>query len=175
MGLFPATSGGTSTPIQVDAFAFGQMDGSTFGTFTASANRVYWNPITIPFDYNISRFVCTNGTSTTTRSLNIGIYTTDGTRMYETGDTSLTTPANSALLYVTPNSPVLLPAGTYFLAFRSTSSTSYLGYNYSSDPDANFDGHFLVQSSSTGALPATMASAQRSSSPYAPIVALNRT
>jgi hypothetical protein len=177
MGLLPTTSGGTSTPLLVHALAFGQSDQTALTTLTVSANVVYWHPLTIHFDYNIKRFGWANSTNTGNRSINVGIYTTDGTKLYETGTTSFTSPTASVPHYITPAAPVFLPAGTYYIAFRSSAGVQHVAYNYGNAETMNLDAGLLSQNQGGGSttLPATMASAIRQTVLSSPVVTLHRT
>jgi hypothetical protein len=177
MGLLPTNSGGTSTPLMVHALSFGQSDTTILGNTTLSGNLCYWYPITIPFDYSIKRFGWGNHTSTSTRTINIGIYTTDGTKLYETGNTTFTTPTASVPHYITPATPVFLPAGTYYIAFRS-GGFPFIAFDYSSAESASLDAGQLIEQQ-TGSPPATlptdMSNAVRATAQHVPVVTLHRT
>jgi hypothetical protein len=180
MGLMPQSSSGSGTPLVVHAGSFSQAEIASHNGNTLTANRVYWHPITIPFDYVVNRMAWCNGwQSNATRNINMGVYSSDGTKLFETGVTTFTTPPQNRTYYATLSSPMFLPRGSYYLAFRSSTTTLVWAWSFDSAGIAkNLDGGLLeqTQSGTPTTLPNDMTSAIRQSTEHnAPIVGLLRT
>lgn len=78
-----------------------------------AANLGIFIPLMLPFQYPVARvFICNGGT--VTKNFDIGIYTTDGARIFSTGATAQS--GASAIQYVTVSPQVVLVPGTYYMA-----------------------------------------------------------
>lgn len=100
------TSVGRSAPVAVDWVA----------------NTACYIPVVLPWPYPVQRVWWCNGTTTTTTNVDFGIYTSSGQQLYHTGSTAM----GSANLsqYVTPATPFVLPAGTYYFAWTCDNTTA---------------------------------------------------
>ena len=121
------------------------------------ANSAFYVPVFLPFSYPVRRVFWVNGSSVTSVSMDFGIYTADGTRLYSTGST-----AESAInvpQYTTPTNFLLAP-GAYYFALSCTSITANRGGQGSvaaTVPRLRLAG--LLQQASVATLPATMTGA----------------
>lgn len=84
-------------------------------TFNWVANQAVYMPVAIPWPYPVNRVFWVNGSTITTSNVDFGIYTPSGSRIYSTGSTALT--ATGAPQFVTPATPFVLPAGSYYFAY----------------------------------------------------------
>lgn len=113
------------TPLHIHSFsrytAAGQM-GYVGGVVSASnlatrswpaASLALYIPLMLPFEYTVSRVFICNG-STVTKNFDIGVYTTDGAKIFSSGATAQS--GASSIQYVTLGSQVTLPPGSYYLA-----------------------------------------------------------
>lgn len=121
----------TALPLFVPASRWGrhvaasQISNVTLGANQATtwvANLVQYNPVALPWDYPVNRVWWMCGSTTTTSNVDFGIYTFDGTRIYNTGSTPEGT-ANTAT-YVTPGTPFVLSAGLYYFAWTCDNTTN---------------------------------------------------
>lgn len=86
-----------------------------------SANLAVYIPFSLPWSYTVRRVFVGNG-ATLNGNIDIGIYNSAGARQYSSGSTAQA--GTSAIQYITLGSPLVLAAGTYFLAVASNSATA---------------------------------------------------
>lgn len=89
-----------------------------------AANQAFYYPFFLPWPYPIRRVFWANGSSVTSTNFDFGIYTADGTRIYNT--TSTAASGASVLQYVTPTEFLLAP-GRYYMAISCSSTTASRG------------------------------------------------
>ena len=122
------------------------------------ANTAFYVPIFLPWFYPVRRVFWVNGSSVTSVSMDFGIYTADGTRLYSTGSTAEA--GALAPQYTTPGTSLLLSPGAYYFALSCTSTTAGRGGQGSTGatvPRLRLAG--LFQQASVATLPATMTGA----------------
>jgi len=119
------------------------------------ANLVTYAPVFLPFPYPCNRFFWVNGTTTTSTNVDCGIYSWDGTRIFNTGSTAQGTA--STVQYVTPSSVFVLDAGRYYFAWTCNNTTNR-GYsmNAVSGQSAGRLAGLLEETTGSFGLPATM-------------------
>jgi len=77
------------------------------------ALKTYYVPIKLPWSFRAKRIYIVNG-ATASGNLDLGIYSKDGTRIFNAGSTAQA--GTSAPQYVTITNDILLPPGYYYLA-----------------------------------------------------------
>lgn len=89
-----------------------------------SASLGIYIPLTLPFPYPVARVFIANG-ATVTKNFDIGVFTSDGARIFSTGAQAQS--GASALQYVTVSPQILLPPGSYYLAvtMSGTNGTTF--------------------------------------------------
>lgn len=87
------------------------------------ANTGFYVPVYLPWSYPVKRVFWINGTDVTSVSMDFGIYTANGTRLYSTGSTAQ---SGASTVQYTAADLLLLP-GRYFFALSCTSTTAARG------------------------------------------------
>lgn len=117
------------------------------------ANLAIYTPFSLPFNYPVMRVWWYNGATITTTNVDMGIYTSDGTKIYSTGST--TQSGASALQYVTVSPDIMLYAGErYYLAWTCDNTTNRSNGITMGDAGGG-RAYGLLQQSSALPLPAT--------------------
>jgi len=98
------------------------MGGGTPGALTWTANQAVYMPVSIPWPYLVARVFWVNGSTITSTSADFGIYTASGAKIYSTGSTAMA--GASSIQYVTPGTPFILDAGSYFFAWACNNTTN---------------------------------------------------
>ena len=161
MADFPPRGSQPATPLHVRAYTLGLgLEAQTLANFSQGppttttwvANLVQYNPVSLPYDYPVSRVWWTNGGTVTTTNVDFGIYTADGTRIYNTGSTTMV--GVTSVQYVTPTAFVL-PAGAYYFAWTCDNTTGR-AQTYSGSALASQMVGLLEETTGAFGLPATM-------------------
>ena len=92
-------------------------------SLTWVANLCIYIPMTLPWDYPVSRVFWVNGATITSTDASFAIYSDDGTRIYTTGAVAMSGASNNSQ-YVTPSTPFVLSAGSYFFAWSCNNSAN---------------------------------------------------
>jgi hypothetical protein len=174
MGLFPNTSS-IPTPLVVHQGQYGTQEFSNAspGNFEPTAHRIYYMPLLLPFDYTAVRIGWITGSSPSgTRDVEIGLYSNDGSRIYTTS-TSTFASLGGTTYYFTPAAPWRIPAGTYYLAFQSSTTPNVLAFGTGATIGQGLEEGALLEDAASMGLPATMANAAPSDTRQ-PIVVLTR-
>ncbi len=108
--------------------------------------------MSIPFEYLVQRVWWVNGTTITSTSVDMGIYTFDGRRLYSTTPTAMV--GASSVQYATLGTPLLLGPGRYYLAWACNNTTARAyATAIASVTQGRLDG--FLQQTSAATLPAT--------------------
>ena len=94
--------------------------GSAWVSSSLVANEAYYIPISLRRSYMLRSMWMLNG-SAVAQNVDIGIYSIDGTRLWSNG--SVAQGAANALVIYALGTPMLLPAGTYYLAIVGSSGS----------------------------------------------------
>lgn len=94
----------------------------TVGAITWVANQAVYMPMSLPWPYPVRRVFWINGSTNTTTNIDFGIYTPSGKLIYSTGSTAMGTV--SVPQFVTPTTPFILPAGSYYFAWTCDNTAS---------------------------------------------------
>lgn len=94
----------------------------TLAAVTWVANLISYAPITLPFPYPVKRAFWINGSTITSTNVDFGVYSWEGTLIYNTGSTAMS--GASSVQYVTPGTDFILDAGRYYLAWSCNNTTS---------------------------------------------------
>lgn len=116
------------------------------------ANLICYIPIWLPYPYDVKRVFWVNGSTNTSTNVDFGIYSWDGTRIYNTGSTVMGTV--STVQYVTPTEFVL-DAGRYYFAW-TCSNTTNRGYTLTQANIPARASGLLEETPGGFGLPATM-------------------
>lgn len=121
------------TPMHVAAATFGReeeiagMNNTSAGAGSVIAwvaKLVTYMPICLPWDYHVKRVWWVNGSTVTSGNVDMGVYSADGVRIYNTGSTAQV--GVNQLQYVTPGTDFMLIGGTnYYVAWTCDSTTSH--------------------------------------------------
>ena len=120
---------------------------------TWTAKLISYAPVWLPFPYPVNRVFWANGSTNTTTNVDFGVYTWDGTRIYNTGSTAMGTV--STIQYVTPGTTFVLAPGPYYFAWTCDNTTSR-GYSMSGTANASRLAGLLQETTAGFGLPATM-------------------
>lgn len=93
---------------------------ATPAAITWVANLAIYVPVTFPVPYPVRRMFWCNGT-TADANVDVGVYTTGGTRLYSSGSTAQS--GTSSLQYVSLSSELVLH-GRCYLAFACSSASA---------------------------------------------------
>lgn len=115
------------------------------------AKLVGYFPMSIPYPYPVKRVFWVNGSTITTSNVDFGIYTWDGTRIYNTGSTAMS--GASAMQYVSAD--FVLQPGRYYFAWTCDNTTSR-GYAIAGSANSGRLSGLLEETTGTFGLPATM-------------------
>jgi hypothetical protein len=172
MGLLPTLPGGIATPPVIHTGQYGNADRNLSSSGPSPvANTVYYQGITIPFDYNARSLLWANGNASTTRDVCFGLYSNDGVLIYDSGVVGFTSPATGQKHSITPTSPWFVPAGTYYFAFQTSSTAAIHCWDSVLSPDTAL----LYETRGSMGLPSTMVNATAGGDHLAPVIALTRT
>lgn len=102
--------------------------GSPFTTTSGSwvANQAIYLPFVLPWRYPFRRVCWMNG-GLQSGSIDVGIYTVNGGRIWSNGGVAAA--GGNQLQYVTPASPVLLSPGRYYFAMAQSGNGTMWGCN----------------------------------------------
>lgn len=113
-----------------------EMPSSTpFNSTSFGISTAIYVPMQIPMPYPVKRVFWTNGTSSQAMSVDFGIYTPDGRRIYSTGSTTAVSSTVAAPQYTSVATPFMLSPGQYFFAYAMT-STGTANRTYASSTQA---------------------------------------
>ena len=128
---------------------------TSFSTaFTWVSGLAVYTPVTLSGTYIVRRVWWLNGSTNASTSVDMGIYTASGVRIYSTTPTVMGTVAVAQ--YVSLSAPLLLTPGNYYLAWTCNNTTSRAaGYTFTADQGQRVG---LLQQSSVATLPATATS-----------------
>lgn len=115
------------------------------------ANLAVYIPFWLPFPYPLKRVFWANGGTVTTSNADVGVYSSDGARIYSTGSTAL---SGASVLQFGAAADALLNPGVYYLAYSCDNTTNRANGTVASLADGRIWG--LLQQSSAFPLPATM-------------------
>jgi len=118
------------------------------------ANLVSYAPVIVPYPYPVKRVFWVNGSTITTTNVDFGIYTWDGTRIYNTGSTAMS--GASAVQYVTPGTDFILSPARYYFAWTCNGTTSRGYAGGSTSANAPRLAGMLEETTGGFGLPATM-------------------
>jgi len=167
-GILPMANGGAANASTAgQGYFFGytiylpSATQTTAGDFQ-SANRVYVYQFVVPFQVTVRKVSINIGTGLAGSHVNVGLYNNSGSKLIDSGafDTSVT-----GVLTATLGSPVVIPAGVYYQAQSSDSTSASLIPTTGPNP-ASISGPFLnasvsrigraANATSAGVLPATL-------------------
>lgn len=117
------------------------------------AKLVSYAPVALIRPYPVQRVFWVNGSTVTTTNVDMGIYSADGVRIYNTGSTVMS--GASTAQYVTPATPFVLGAGMYYFAWTCDSTTSR-GQAYGGTANGGRMLGLLEETTGSFGLPATM-------------------
>jgi hypothetical protein len=92
------------------------------GAIVWTANQAVYMPIAIPWSYPVRRVWWVNGSTVTSTNVDFGIYSLGGKKIFSTGST--TQVGASLPQYVTPATPFVLAAGSYYFAWVCDNTTA---------------------------------------------------
>lgn len=122
-------------PLMIDTYSFHYSPAADLrslgtsnvpGAITWTANLASYVPLNLPFDYPVNRVYWGNG-STLGSNVTMGIFDSNGRRIYTTGSTAQS--GTSTLQFVAPGTTFVLPAGAYYLAVSCDGTTSRMSGN----------------------------------------------
>lgn len=148
--LFISTAGQFSPTV---AMQVASATAPTGAARTWVAKLVSYCPMAIPYRYPVNRVWWVNGSTNTTTNVDFGIYTADGTRIYNTGSTVMGTV--STVQYVTPGTTFALDPGLYYFAWSCDNTTSR-GYALAGTANGSRLSGLLEETTGSFGLPATM-------------------
>jgi hypothetical protein len=114
--VMPHSGPGTGSSIAANAIP------TTSSARTWVANLVQYNPVWVNEDFPVERVYWVNGSTVTSTNVDFGIYTVDGTRIYNTGSTAMS--GSSTRQYVTPSTLLTLSPGLYYFAWTCDNTTN---------------------------------------------------
>lgn len=118
-----------------------------------TANLALYIPIHLPFPYELRRMFWVNG-SAAGGNWDIGIYNSDGKRLYSAGSTAGS--GNSIPQYVTLGTPIILKPDNYYLGINHSAVTAnQIITSTTTAPTARLAG-LLQEALGSVALPASM-------------------
>jgi hypothetical protein len=175
MGLYPQTSA-VATPLVVHCGQYGAFDHDQTvpSSVAPTANRIYYMPLLLPFDYTAVRIGWGNGSTTTGRDVAIGLYSNDGALIFSTGVVSTGTLTADGAHYITPAAPWRVPAGTYYLAYQTSATHNVIMFGTGAQIGQGLEEGALLEDAASTGLPATMASAAPVGNIAMPLVVLTR-
>lgn len=127
--------------------------GAPIASRTWIAKMVAYCPMMVIRPYPVSRVFWANGGTTTSTNVDAGIYTADGTRLYNTGSTAMS--GAGAIQYATPATPFILAPGLYYFAWTCDNTTSR-GRAFGGTANAGRVIGLLQETTGSFGLPATM-------------------
>jgi len=148
--LFASASGAAGN-VRANIAASGQS--FTAAARTWVAKLVAYMPVYLPYPYPVKRVFWVNGSTNTSTNVDFGIYSWDGTRIYNTGSTVMGTV--STVQYVTPGTDFVLDAGRYYFAW-SCDNTTNRGYAIGGSAIGSRLAGMLEETTGSFGLPATM-------------------
>lgn len=115
------------------------------------ANLVAYMPVYLPFPYPVKRAYWINGSTISSTNVDMGIYSADGTRIFNTGSTAMA--GASSVQYVTVE--WYLDAGSYYFAWTCNGTTNR-GYALAGTALSGRVSGLLEETTGGFGLPATM-------------------
>jgi hypothetical protein len=133
------------------------------------ANLASYAPVTLPWPYPVRRVFWANG-SAVTGNRSFGIYSADGTRIYDTG---AVVGSGASLLQYTDVTDFWLVPGAYYFAYSNAGTTNQAwGLTTATAPMLRAAG--VLQQATAQPLPATMTGATVTNAVY-PLCGVTRT
>ena len=178
---YPADFGQIATPLHLNTFSgenmsgmsarkqLGSFSGTLASTAWPSGNLAMYLPFVIPFNYVVQRAFWINGASTA-NNMDIGIYSSDGTKLWASGSTAQS--GANVVQYVSVSPEVLLRPGEYFIALAASGTSTLFMANAFTAIAGRMIG--MYQQASAFALPATATFAAWAQTVY-PVCGLTRT
>lgn len=115
-------TGSVPESCQADFFPITGSTGVQPAARTWVANLINYTPVTLKYAYPVNRVFWINGSTITSTNVDMGIYTADGVRIYNTGSTAMS--GASSVQYVTPSTTFVLAPGDYYFAWSCNNTTS---------------------------------------------------
>jgi hypothetical protein len=136
-----------------------------------TANLAIYIPFELPWPYTVQRVWWNNGTAAG-GNWNIGLFTITGRQLYSAGSTAAS--GNSVPQYVTLSSPLLLPAGRYYIGVSHSATTANHAFGTTTVSAIRNRTIGILQEASALTLPTNMTGAAKVST-LIPICGITRT